>query len=70
MRHLLTAWQELETDVRDRTVVLFLDYDGTLTTIAPTPSQARLSVAAKKTLKSLAGIEDLRIVVVSGRALE
>jgi trehalose 6-phosphate phosphatase len=48
---------------------LFLDYDGTLTPIAPTPEQAVLSVRAFDLLKVLAGVPGLSLAIVSGRSL-
>jgi trehalose 6-phosphate phosphatase len=49
---------------------LFLDYDGTLTPIAPTPEDAVLSARAANILKVLARTPGLRVAIVSGRSLE
>jgi trehalose 6-phosphate synthase/phosphatase len=52
------------------TVALFLDYDGTLTPLAPHPDDARLSDAAREVLTEAARTPNLDIAVVSGRRLE
>ncbi len=50
-----------------RRVVLFLDFDGTLTPIQPRPEDARLAPEVRETLKGLARV--CPIAVVSGRDL-
>src|SRR3989449_9819007 len=64
LQRTLTRWL-----ARRATVVLFLDYDGTLTPIAARPEDARLSEAARQTLDQAARTPNLDIVIVSGRAL-
>jgi len=54
---------------RRSTVALFLDYDGTLTPIVPSPEDAQLSEAARQALEQAARTPNLDIVIVSGRAL-
>ena len=54
---------------RDRTAVL-LDFDGTLTPIVEHPDRARLSRAAERALRTVAGARHLEVALVSGRALE
>lgn len=49
---------------------LFFDFDGTLCPIAPRPQLARLPKTVKNTLKDLSLKKDLRLAVVSGRALK
>jgi trehalose 6-phosphate synthase/phosphatase len=51
-------------------VALFLDYDGTLTPLAPRPEQATLAEAARETLRDAARTPNLDLTVVSGRALD
>ncbi len=48
---------------------LFLDYDGTLVPIAPTPDQARPDAALRNLLTHLARLPALRVVILSGRPL-
>jgi len=52
------------------TVALFLDYDGTLTSIAPRPEEARLGEEPRRVLEEAARTPNLDTVIVSGRALE
>ena len=47
-------------------LILFLDFDGTLSPIASHPNQARLSQSVRDTLRELVRL--LPIVVISGRA--
>jgi trehalose 6-phosphate synthase/phosphatase len=62
--------QRLEGWLAQRSsVALFLDYDGTLTPIAPRPAEAVLSVAARNLLRQAASTPNLTVAVVSGRAL-
>jgi trehalose-phosphatase len=49
-------------------LILFLDFDGTLTPIVPHPNRARLSRSVRETLWKLVGL--LPVVVISGRAPE
>ena len=42
MKHLFDAWHEVEPVIQEREVLLFLDYDGTLTPIAERPEMARI----------------------------
>ncbi len=49
-------------------IALFLDYDGTLTPIAPTPEQAVLSRRALALLRALTLRPDVRIAIVTGRS--
>ena len=51
-------------------VALFLDYDGTLTPIAPRPEFATLSDETRRVLEHAVQAPALDIVVVSGRPLE
>src|SRR5438309_2705212 len=64
LQRMLAPWL-----ARRATVALFLDYDGTLTPIAPRPEDAQLSDAARQTLDQAARTPNLDIVIVSGRAL-
>ncbi len=49
--------------------MLLLDYDGTLTPIAPTPGEALLDDNLKKRLTSLARKDKYTIGIISGRSL-
>lgn len=47
----------------------FLDYDGTLTSIAETPEKAILSISMQKTLARLSKLKNVRVAIISGRSL-
>ena len=47
-------------------LILFLDFDGTLTPIVPHPRQAKLSRSVRETLRKLA--RRVPVVIISGRA--
>jgi len=70
MKHLSEIWPGLGAALRGRRVILFLDYDGTLTPIVAHPRAARLSRGGKKTLQSLVGMEGIAVAIVSGRTLK
>ena len=66
-----TLWRRLAPWLAQRpTVALFLDYDGTLTPLAPRPEDARLSDAAREVLQQAARTPNLDTVIVSGRTLD
>jgi trehalose-phosphatase len=70
MHNLWSRWPEVEKQIRSRKHLLFLlDYDGTLTLIAPTPRQARLSPQTKLVLRRLSRKSNVTLAVISGRAL-
>ncbi len=48
---------------------LFLDFDGTLAALAPTPSQAHMAPGLRPLLRKMAGGKNLRLAVISGRKL-
>ncbi|MHB8909526.1 MAG: trehalose-phosphatase [Syntrophales bacterium] len=69
-KHLLESWNELEGDLADRFLYLFLDYDGTLSPIVRDPGRASLSRAMRGRLEALLKTGRCRIAVISGRALD
>ncbi|NQT89643.1 MAG: trehalose-phosphatase [Candidatus Omnitrophica bacterium] len=50
-------------------ILLFLDYDGTLTPIVKRPDMAQLSTGTRALLRSLSKDKDVSLSVVSGRPL-
>ncbi len=68
-RHFFDAWNEVAPNLKERYVMLFLDYDGTLTPIVERPEMAKLAPKVRNILKELARQESVKIVVISGRAL-
>ncbi len=51
-------------------IFLFLDFDGTLTSIQKTPDLALLSSSTRKILQSLSSFPQIILTIISGRALE
>lgn len=70
MKYLLSEWPKLKGKLKDKPVALFLDFDGTLTPIAPKPSLANLPQSTKNLLKTLSQKAGWKISVVSGRGLK
>ena len=64
----LDRWDEIAERLDGRRPALFLDYDGTLSPIAPRPDLATLPAATRELLRRLA--ERFPVVVVSGRGRE
>lgn len=70
MEHLLSAWSEVAEQLGSaRHVLLLLDYDGTLTPIAPRPELADLPEGVRQSLEALARQRRLTLAIISGRAL-
>ncbi|HQB94875.1 MAG TPA: trehalose-phosphatase [Candidatus Omnitrophota bacterium] len=59
----------IEKIARAPFLMMVLDYDGTLTPIVKRPSLARLDSRMRAVLGTLAGMRNVRIAIVSGRAL-
>lgn len=68
MQHLLNAWPALRHTLEGKKIMVFLDYDGTLTPIVRDPDEAKLLAPQRRFLKDLAA--DLETVVISGRQLD
>lgn len=58
----------IQENLSGNQIIVFLDYDGTLTPIAETPDQAVLSEETRSLLKILK--ESVKLVIISGRGLE
>jgi len=61
------AW--LGDSLRDRRLMLFLDYDGTLTPLVDHPSQATLAPEVRAALVRCVARPDTEVVVISGREI-
>jgi len=70
MRNIFYYWDELEKKLSNKYIMLFLDYDGTLTPIVETPKKANISLSTKDLLKRLSQKHNCKIAIISGRALE
>lgn len=58
-----------ERTARAQNILLFLDFDGTLTPIVAHPDLAHLPHEMRATLRKLAQREDVRLAIISGRSL-
>ena len=71
MEWLWSQWQHVEESIRrSRHILLFLDYDGTLTPIAPSPEQATLPASTRSLLRTLSCHSRMTVALISGRALD
>ena len=66
--HALEAFEEIREQIGGKEVVVFLDYDGTLTPIVSHPEDAVLSEDMRKTLAGLSG--QCPLAIISGRGLK
>jgi trehalose 6-phosphate phosphatase len=67
---LFQSWHEVVRRVQKATqIVLFLDYDGTITPIAARPEMAVLSSQAKEILKQISHHNLFKLAIISGRSL-
>ncbi len=70
MRHVFSHFSEFKENIYNKHLMLFLDYDGTLTPIVDKPQRALLSKKTKQLLSDLTRQRDYTIVVITGRALK
>jgi trehalose 6-phosphate phosphatase len=61
--------REVHARVGDRHLLLLTDYDGTLSDLAPTPDDARLSEVVSAGISAVASLPSVTFGVVSGRRL-
>jgi trehalose-phosphatase len=70
LQHLFSRWGEISQQVEDASVILlFADYDGTLTPIVEKPDLAKISDDMRQLLEALASQSRIHLAIVSGRAL-
>jgi trehalose 6-phosphate phosphatase len=68
MPHLFAEWGSISRRVQSsKRVVMFLDFDGTLVRLAPTPKQVRVEERTRSVLKKLAQRRGVTLVIISGR---
>lgn len=66
--HLFAQWEHIARRIRGKKrLALFLDFDGTLVRIAPTPESVRLEPETKEVLKKLAAHRNVSLAIISGR---
>ena len=69
MKYLFDHWEKIKQDLKERKLMIFLDFDGTLAPIVETPDKANIPVQTKQLLKQLSKLSSCQIVVISGRSL-
>jgi len=70
LEHLLAAWAKVTQQLKGtKRVLLFSDYDGTLTPIVERPELANLPESVRQLLRALARERRLVVGIISGRAL-
>jgi len=70
MRYLLDDLDKVRKKLQDRGLLLFLDYDGTLSPVAATPDKAVFPERMRASLKKLIGLPACEVAVISGRGLD
>jgi trehalose 6-phosphate phosphatase len=67
---LFQCWDKLVEQIDEATqILLFLDYDGTLTPIVARPEMAVLSSQGRKILTQISGNTLFKLAIISGRSL-
>jgi len=69
MEYLFDAWDSVAARIAGERLMLFLDFDGTLAPIAPTPDEAKLPPKTRALLERLASSTGCTVAVISGREL-
>jgi len=69
MEYLFSHWDKLKNRLSGKSILLFLDYDGTLTPIAETPEKAVISRETKDLLNKLSKKSHCSVAIISGRSL-
>lgn len=62
--------REVHTWLGERHLLLATDFDGTLSNLAPTPSEAQVSVEVQSALRTLAAHPRVTLAIVSGRRID
>jgi len=70
MKYLFASWRKLEQTLCKNSILLFLDYDGTLSPITGRPEEAFLPKETRELLIKLAKSPACRIAIISGRAVQ
>lgn len=69
MKYLMEQQARIWPRLKGKKIYLLLDYDGTLTAIAPNPAQAVLAQKTREILKKLAVHSRCVLAIISGRSL-
>ena len=66
--HLFRCWKQILPRIeKAKSIQLFLDFDGTLAPMCPSPKGVRLSERLRRTLRRLSGNPRVHTAIVSGR---
>jgi trehalose 6-phosphate phosphatase len=66
--HLFAQWDDIAERIRGKKrLVVFLDFDGTLVRIAPTPNSVRLDEGTRDVLQKLSSNRHVTVAIISGR---
>jgi trehalose-phosphatase len=69
--HLFEDWESIQARIQQaQNLFLFLDYDGTLTSIVSRPELALCPSDVKRYLEELRDLSNVYIAIISGRSLE
>ncbi len=69
MKNALLNLRSLASMIKRENLYIFLDFDGTLSPIAPTPGEAILPADTKKILNKLAAMRGVIVSLISGRGI-
>ena len=70
MKYLWAGWDKMKDGLTSRKKKLvFLDFDGTLVSIAESPSAVRVDPRTKNVLRTLSADDHVQLVIISGRPL-
>jgi trehalose-phosphatase len=69
MKNIFYHWNKLKEGLNNKYIMLFLDYDGTLASIAKTPDKAVIPQETRRLLSLLSQRKNCRIAIISGRDL-
>ncbi len=70
MKYLFDEWWKIKKTLTGKNIFLFLDYDGTLSSIADHPDKAVISDEIKNTLQKVIRNPRFQVAVISGRRLK
>jgi trehalose-phosphatase len=71
VKHLFEDWETIQPRIQQaQNLLLFLDYDGTLTPIVSRPELALCPLEIKRLLKELRDLPKVNLAVISGRSLK
>jgi len=66
--NILDQWDTIKDSIANRTLAVFLDYDGTLTPIVKNPSEARISEDMMKAVDAVG--RKFKTAIVTGRSIK